>query len=485
MRIHNFRAGFATNSSSSHSVVLLPAFMIGSVKDLDVDGDNYGWDYFRLASEEQKLRYLAAQFFINYHDDKSAVADFLEKIEQEVAGYSAEYAEAMLDTRDYYENDLPLPTIDHQSVMGLPKKYNPNLASSLINYFKSPRVVVLGGNDNDGDDSSIRPRHAEDDQVFNSIRDMGHQNFVMRQDDKFITLFSRSAGTKVRFSFDIDSQDVAAYTKASAPELVDVKITNWCKKGCAYCYQSSTTDGVHASMPRIHEIAKMLAEMEVFEVAIGGGEPTAHPDFPTILKTFHDAGIVPNFTTYSDQWLDNEEIVEAVTQYAGAVGVSCLSAKDLDLVERIQNLFRGNRWGGHKVMAQHVVGSVPMNVTAEFLDTAKEKFLSVLLLGYKNVGFGKSYTRHDDQTLETYLKLAMTKDGWLSLSVDTALVDQHPGLPAALGAPTALVSSPEGKFSCYIDAVDGLMAASSYVEKNTMDDLVLDKTAFLEKFARY
>ncbi|RYD62528.1 MAG: hypothetical protein EOP83_14360, partial [Verrucomicrobiaceae bacterium] len=60
--IHNFRAGFATNSSSSHSVVLIPDSEIGAVSDLDVseDGDDpgeYGWGAFRLVSTEHKLRY--------------------------------------------------------------------------------------------------------------------------------------------------------------------------------------------------------------------------------------------------------------------------------------------------------------------------------------------------------------------------------------------------------------------------------------------
>lgn len=30
------------------------------------------------------------------------------------------------------------------------------------------------------------------------------------------------------------------------PESIDVKITNYCDLGCAYCHESSTTEGKHA-----------------------------------------------------------------------------------------------------------------------------------------------------------------------------------------------------------------------------------------------
>lgn len=101
--------------------------------------------------------------------------------------------------------------------------------------------------------------------------------------------------------------------------------------------------------------------------------------------------------------------------------------------------------------------------------------MAVLLLGFKEVGFGRDFKRHDLGDVPMFLKLAVQRAGkGVKLSVDTALVDQYPDLCKALGVPEALVTSPEGKFSCYIDAVTGKMGPSSYVSPKTMD--VLPKT---------
>jgi hypothetical protein len=56
LKIHNVRRGFATNSSSSHSIVVLPAKH--PVPDEVSDGDGgYGWEDFVLTSPEEKARY--------------------------------------------------------------------------------------------------------------------------------------------------------------------------------------------------------------------------------------------------------------------------------------------------------------------------------------------------------------------------------------------------------------------------------------------
>lgn len=140
-----------------------------------------------------------------------------------------------------------------------------------------------------------------------------------------------------------------------------------------------------------------------------------------------------------------------------------------------------------KVMAQHVVGSVPTPVTAAFLNAAFDGGLPVLLLGYKDVGFGKAYARQDNpKTFVTELRLLVeAQDYNVSLSVDTALVNEYPEMLEALSVPDALVTSPEGKFSCYVDAVTGKMGPSSYVEPSTMTPLPATVDQFKEMFATY
>lgn len=59
MRLTSLRRGFATNSSSTHSVILLPDIK----DDLVNDPGCYGWEPFTLSSDEQKQRYIAQQLF--------------------------------------------------------------------------------------------------------------------------------------------------------------------------------------------------------------------------------------------------------------------------------------------------------------------------------------------------------------------------------------------------------------------------------------
>lgn len=494
MKIHNFRIGFATNSSSSHSVVMIPPSVVGKVRGIDESDNEYGWDFFRLVSEEAKLRYLAAQLLTNFIEDEAVRNTIVERIDREVPGYRR-----MIETRydlvgeeHSYENDGKIhtyrsrvyPSVDHQSVISL-AEYNEEVIDGLIEFFKSPRVVVLGGNDNSPGNDHIKPTGAEDIEAFEVAMTDGESKVRVRREGEYFTFFNSGNGTKARFSFDGAAPD---YVKSQAPELVDLKITNYCGKGCNFCYQSSTTEGTHAPFAEVEKALHLLAEMGVFEVAIGGGEPTDHPDFVKIIKLASSLNIRPNFTTLSDRWLEDRAVVSAVMQHVGGIGVSCSDRKGLRLVEAVKKV-TNVCWPGPTVMAQHVLGSVPLHVTAEFLEEAFDNRHHVLLLGFKEVGFGAEYTRHDDAATSVFMKLAIdqAKDHrrWPQLSVDTALVDQYPDLTEALGVPDALVTSPEGKFSCYIDAVEGLMGPSSYVEKAAMQPLATTVEDFKRQYACY
>ena len=109
------------------------------------------------------------------------------------------------------------------------------------------------------------------------------------------------------------------------PEFYDIAINEKCLAGCPYCYVSSmaTWKNYENVVKRIYNFfSKMDDNQKPFQVAIGGhGEPTLHPDFCEVLKTFYDLWIVPNYTT---NWMHlSKEILEATKKYSGGVAVSC------------------------------------------------------------------------------------------------------------------------------------------------------------------
>lgn len=460
---------------------MIPPDMVGKIRE--IPDDEYGWDHFRLVSEEQKIRYLAAQFicqFVDSAEDRDLIVSHFEKYVPglfdncDLVGEERSYESG---GKTYTYIDRSYPTVDHQSAFCL-SKVDQQMLDSMTNFFMDPRVVVLGGNDNTDSHSNVVDGATEI-PFFSALMTDGTK-VRLKTEGPYWVMFGRN-GTKARISLDPNVPD---YTKSLTPELVDVKITDYCGKGCKFCYQSSTKDGKHASYEDIVKIFDMLAEMEVFEVALGGGEPTDHPDFIKILAAAGERGIVPNFTTLSDRWLNDPDVIDAVNKYVGGIGVSCSDHKALALRSQIR---KAVSW--HVVVsAQHVLGAVPLTVTAKFLDEAFGKHIPVLLLGFKEVGFGAQYNRHDDSSTEVVLKLAIDQakeNCYPQLSVDTALINQYPQLLDALGVPDALITSPEGKFSCYIDAVSMQMGPSSYVEQNEMEILPETVDAFKTNYARY
>ena len=113
-------------------------------------------------------------------------------------------------------------------------------------------------------------------------------------------------------------------TELEYPEFYDIKLTGYCEGECPWCYMDSKKTDLHYVNPvqKINDFFGPMSENErPFQVAIGGGEPTSHPEFIEVLKTFKDLGIEPNYTTNGMHL--NNRILEATGKYCGGVAVSC------------------------------------------------------------------------------------------------------------------------------------------------------------------
>lgn len=125
------------------------------------------------------------------------------------------------------------------------------------------------------------------------------------------------------YRFAIDSNKPIS-SKLTYPEFYDVAINSWCAGGCTYCYVAAKESGIHYAnvVDKIKSIfGSMTPNQRPIQVALGGeGEPTAHPDFVEVLRTFRELGIVPNYTTNGMHL--TEEIVNAAKTYSGGVAVS-------------------------------------------------------------------------------------------------------------------------------------------------------------------
>jgi len=270
-------------------------------------------------------------------------------------------------------------------------------------------------------------------------------SIAVRFDKNAVMLFSRKDGTKMRFS-------VGPYTKASKPELVDIKISGYCSYGCKFCYQASTLQGKHADMEDVRFVVKELTKAKVAEVAIGGGETLEFPHIIETFKLFKDAGIVPNFTTkfpglVRKHWKELEPLI----------GGFAYSAENAAQIRSAAKLFRNipNRF----VNLHYVMGLGDREHFREYLMAAAEVGYRVTLLGYKTTGFGKNVIPFPYDWWVDEVESLVKQDLSPTLSIDTPLAAQFEG---KMPIEKHQYHTREGAYSMYIDISEMKFGASSF-----------------------
>ena len=430
-RLTSLRLGAATNSSSSHSVI----FYDGPSRLTDnLDEDDYGWGMFVAASAEQKKHYIMSQWCTGTHD---------------------------------YTRDDEFLGVDHQSVWTWPKDKHGAFSKDVLELVlcelgDDPRVVILGGNDNGGE----HPYDGAKVPLYEFLSGAYGTSRYRKDPGGWITLFtpktySQPGGLKMRFG----ERGEKSYT----PELVDIKITDYCTYGCDFCYQGSTAKGKAATKTALNHCVKILREMDVLEVAIGGGEPTTHPQFAWFVKRLHDAGIAANVTTKNKAFLKTRQ------EYVNATGFSIQSAKE---VKRYSSL------------CYHVVlGSIPMSEVYRILMVAEH----VLLLDWKTTGRG---ARGPDYDYSNWLEVVRAvkalridaadfpRDSNWSVGIDTPLAKRFHTELQDIGIPEVLYETEEGKHSAYWDLVEGKFGASSYGDTLTDVPKLATASWFRREFAQ-
>ena len=135
--------------------------------------------------------------------------------------------------------------------------------------------------------------------------------------DEYTAVFNPSTGFFARME---DDGRPEPFWSSHGPELLDIAVTNWCDRGCHFCYRKSDINGKHMSLEDFEEVIRQAELMHVFQVALGGGNPNQKPYFPEMLALTREHGIVPNYTT-NGRGL-TEEVLRSTAKYCGAVAVS-------------------------------------------------------------------------------------------------------------------------------------------------------------------
>jgi organic radical activating enzyme len=252
-------------------------------------------------------------------------------------------------------------------------------------------------------------------------------------------------GTKVRTELDASQPPVL-------PEQMDLKITDWCDAGCAWCHEKSTTKGTHGNVTRTLELLKDLSAGT--EIAIGGGDPLSHPEFERFVRGLRAQGLVPSVTVNGRHFDRHRALLEKLTAEGQLFGVG------ISYHDRIPD------WDYEHMVLHLIAGVNPPSV----LDDAPRR-MKVLLLGYKRFGRGKKLfevrTKEVQDTLAAWYRELFEVAHNHHLSFDNLAIDQlrPQRVFKDLGAYQQQYMGPEGQFSMYVDAVTETFALSSYSEE--------------------
>lgn len=271
------------------------------------------------------------------------------------------------------------------------------------------------------------------------------------------------------------------------PESIDLKITNYCDAGCRFCHEQSTVHGKHADLETIKWIVKGLPSG--VEIAIGGGNPLSHPRLPEILRVIKDAGLIANLTIHNDH-------VWQALSYG-----DCYDGKPYDLrkLQRdglvhgigISGMTSTYRLHGETQYVGDVQLPPPLNnvvlhcivgVTNPVELAMSNKGFPVLVLGFKQFGFGVQYFNEDvkDKIHEwKYWIASIIRNNTVSfdnlalkqLGVRQYLTDEEWDLQ---------YMGDDGRFTMYVDAVTSQYAISSTSQRYRF---LRDKTTIESMFA--
>src|SRR5512133_937115 len=174
--------------------------------------------------------------------------------------------------------------------------------------------------------------------------------------------------------------------RAPWPELADISISNHCSNNCSYCYRNSTINNSFMSVSDYEFVLEQLAHPahgNVFQVALGGGEPLEHPDFLKILDVTRQHRIIANFTT--NALLLSESLIDSFRDDTGAVAVSVTSfdAHTLSNLRMLVN--RGVRTNIHFILAHDTIGIASSLLQGKY-DEKLHGINAIVFLTYKSTG---------------------------------------------------------------------------------------------------
>ncbi len=258
------------------------------------------------------------------------------------------------------------------------------------------------------------------------------------------------------------------------PESIDLKITNYCDMGCLHCYEDSTPNGQHANLDA-NLVIRLIDSIHPYtEIAIGGGNPLSHPQLIPFLTKLESKNIIANITVNQNHFMTNQALIRYLisNDLIKGLGVSLVKVTDefINLVKQYSNV------------VIHIINGV---ISLDELRKLYNKNLKILILGYKEIGRGRTYYSSDveNNKKQFYQNITEIIKGFRIISFDNLAIKQL-GIKRILTEKdwNEFYMGDDGQFTMYIDLTKGEFAANSISgQRYKMLDNIIDMFNIVRK----
>ena len=277
----------------------------------------------------------------------------------------------------------------------------------------------------------------------------------------YVSIFSD--GTKIR-------QTKEEEFIPSFAENCDVKITDKCDGGCAFCYEGCTPGGKHGDILNY----KFLDTLHPYtELAINGNDLT-HPDLGKFMQKMREKKVILNMTVNQIHFEKHFNYIKELVNdgFIYGLGVSLKEPTDefINMITQIPNA------------VIHVINGI---VSIHDLIKLADNNLKILILGYKALRRGKEYLEDHDECIDKmvsemnkYLLSEIIPNEWFKVvSFDNLAISQL-RLKKRLSSEEweKFYMGDDGDFTLYIDMVEGTfgknsLASDRYVIMDSLDEM--------------
>lgn len=285
-------------------------------------------------------------------------------------------------------------------------------------------------------------------------------NIIGKYNNGNYTVTLLNDGTKIR------ENDLDFFEPAFA-ENCDVKITDKCDGGCAFCYEGCTVNGKHGDILNY----TFLDTLHPYtELAINGNDLT-HPDLFVFLQKMIDKKVIVNMTVnqihFEKHYLLIRHLISQNAIHGLGISLNKPTKEFVNMVKEFPNA---------------VIHTINGILSPNDYEILKDNGLKVLILGYKHLRRGVDY--YDSHEVDVckkqdwlYDNLSEMLNHFEVVSFDNLAIEQL-DVKRLLNSEQwkEFYMGDDGNYTFYIDLVEGTFAKNSlsmerYPIMDNIDDM--------------